>query len=474
MIALTLAEVSEAVGGRLAPVGRAVGDVVITSVATDSRSTALDGALFVALTTDHGDGHDHVAAALDAGACAAVVAQVPTDVARERPLVVVEDTWRALERLAVAVRRRVDPFTVAVTGSFGKTTTKDLSAAAIGAGRRVIASRASHNNELGVPLTLLALEATTEVLVAEVGARHVGDIAAMAALVEPDVAMVTAVAGVHLEVFGSIEAVARGKRELVESLGPGGTAVLNLDDPRVAAMAAVAPRVLGVSAAAADGRAPAEADVVATAVRLDAGARAVVAARTPWGDTELRLPLPGRHHVVNGLLALAAAGLAGVAPEAAAAGIAGAATSPWRGEVARTAGGATVVNDAYNASPATVRAALGLLLELEGEGRRWAVLGEMAELGDAAPDAHREVGAACAALRIDRLVVVGAGAAIADGALAAGMDPAHVRRVPDAAAAEGLVAAELAPGDVVLVKGSRVARLERVAEGLLGRTVAAG
>ncbi|MEY3019322.1 MAG: hypothetical protein RLZZ272_306, partial [Actinomycetota bacterium] len=377
--------------------------------------------------------------------------------------IVVDDTWRALETLAVAVRRQVAPTVIAITGSYGKTTTKDLALGAVAASRPAVAAPGSFNNELGVPRTMLELRTDTEVLIAEVGARHVGDIARMAGLLEPDVAVVTAVAGVHLEVFGTIDDVARGKRELVESLSSAGTAVLNADDPRVAAMAAHAPAV--VTYAVGDG-----ADVVARSVRLDEAARARVSVDGPWGSVELRVPLPGRHHVPNALAALTAAGIVGVPMEAAAEGIARAAVSPWRCEVSRVAG-VTIVNDAYNASPDTVRAALDLLVDLPVAGRRLAVVGEMAELGDESMEGHRSVGSAAAELGLDVLVVVGGdegpASGIAEGAEAGGRSSMRIHRVASVEDAVQVLLGTLRAGDAVLVKASRVAGLERVVERLV-------
>jgi UDP-N-acetylmuramoyl-tripeptide--D-alanyl-D-alanine ligase len=460
VIALTLAEVASITDARLHG-GPDAGARTIAAVATDSRHLER-GALFVALHGEHADGHDYARSAVDAGAGALLVALELEDLRDTGvPQLVVADTWAALAALGAAVRRRIDPVTVAITGSVGKTTVKDLTAAAVGAGRRTVAARGSFNNELGVPLTLLQLTEDSEALVTEIGARHVGDIAALAPLVAPDVAVVTAVAGVHLEVFGSIEQVAVGKAELVESLGPEGTAVLNLDDPRVAAMASRAPHVLGVSL-----EDPA-ADVHAEAITLDRHARASATAVTPWGRVRIRLPIAGRHHVHNALFALAVAGHLGVDLEAAAAAIAAAPVSPWRGEVTE-ADGVVVLNDAYNANPTSVGAALETLVAVERTGRTWAVLGVMAEIGDTHEAEHEAVGVRVRDLGVDELVVVGDDAAgIAAGArrAAGGLD--HVTTVADAAAALQHLLPAVAPGDVVLVKASRVGGLEAVAEGLV-------
>jgi len=456
VIPLTLTEVAAATGGRID------GDptTLVRSVTTDSRVVEPDS-LFVALRTATADGADHAAAAHRAGASAVLA---------ERSLaipgvssVVVPDTWAALRALASFVRERVSPTAVAVTGSVGKTTVKDFAAAAIGAGRRVHAARGSFNNELGVPLTLLGLEWDDEVVVAEIGARHEGDIADLAPLVAPDVAIVTAVAAVHLEVFGSVAAIGRAKAELVEALGTGGLAVLHAADPIVAAMAARAPSSLMV-ALDADTRLAgvgATPDVWAEHVRLDRQARPSATAVTPWGRTPLQLPIAGRHQLLNGLFALTVAAHLGVALDAAAAALAHAPISPWRGAVEEV-GGVVVLDDAYNANPTAVAAALQTLVALERTGAAIAVLGEMAEIGATAVDEHRSIGRRCAELGVDRLVVVGAAAsAVAAGAREAGM--ADVVEVPDARAAAALLRGGLVVGDAVLVKASRVAGLERVA-----------
>ncbi len=456
MIPLTLAEVAAATGGRIE------GDptTLVRSVTTDSRVVEPDS-LFVALTTATADGHDHAGSAHRAGASA--VLSERSVALPGPPSVVVPDTWAALRALASFVRDRVSPTTVAVTGSVGKTTVKDFAAAAIGAGRRVHAARGSFNNELGVPLTLLGLESDDEVLVAEIGARHEGDIADLAPLVSPDVAIVTAVAAVHLEVFGSLAAIGRAKAELVEALGTGGVAVLHAADPIVAAMAARAPSSLMV-ALDADPRlsgAGATPDVWAEDVRLDRRARPSATAVTPWGRTRLQLPIAGRHQLLNGLFALTVAAHLGVPLEAAAAALAHAPISPWRGAVDEV-GGVVVLDDAYNANPTAVAAALQTLVALERTGAAIAVLGEMAEIGVTAVDEHRSIGRQCAELGVDRLVVVGAAAsAVAAGAREAGM--IDVVEVPDAGAAAALLRGGLVPGDAVLVKASRVAGLERVA-----------
>jgi UDP-N-acetylmuramoyl-tripeptide--D-alanyl-D-alanine ligase len=449
VIPLELSEVAAATEGRL--VG---GDATITAITTDSRSVP-PGSLFVALRGENHDGHDHIVDALTSGA----VAYLAEHDRGDEPHVIVDDTWAAIGALAAEVRRRVAPVVVALTGSVGKTTTKDLAAAALRAGLRTVAAEGSYNNEVGVPLTIFELTEHTEVLVLEIGSRGVGHIATLAPIADPDLAIVTAVAGAHLEMFGDLDTVARAKRELVEALDATGTAVLNADDERVAAMASHTPGDVLTYGVGDEGAA----DVVATDVRLDRLARARFRIRSPWGSSETRLPLAGAQHVGNALAAVSAAAAVGVELDAAAEAVATAPVSRWRSAVTEHAG-IVVINDAYNANPTSVRAALDTLRRIErpGEGETWAVLGVMAELGETARTAHEEIGRV-AAEHVDHLVVVGDEAAgIADGA--AGVT--DVSRVEDAEEALERIREEVDTGDVVLVKGSRVAGLERVADGL--------
>ena len=450
MIALNLGVVADVVGGDLLDAGAAA--AVVDAVTIDSR-TAVPRSLFVALPGEHVDGHDYVADAMDRGAAGALVER-DTDLPGA---ILVDDAADALLGLGAWVRDEVDPTVVAVTGSSGKTTTKDLIRAAVAAQRRVVANPGSYNNELGVPLTCCSLLADTEVLVAEVGARGIGHVAAMAAVLRPDVAVVTNVGAAHLEMFADLAGVARAKGELVESLDAGGVAVLNADDPLVAGMA---PRSGGRVVTYGEGS---DADLRATDVELDAAARATFAVR----GVEVHLPLPGRHNVSNALAALAVADAVGIDLATAAAALNAAAVSPWRMQLSTTDAGVAILNDAYNANPTSMTAALKTLAGMHAEGRRWAVLGHMAELGDSGAQAHQDMGRLCADLRLDALVVVGdAAAGIADGAEAAGFS-GTLERVADRDAAVDLLDATVRPGDVVLVKASRSAGLERVALALM-------
>jgi UDP-N-acetylmuramoyl-tripeptide--D-alanyl-D-alanine ligase len=458
VIPLTLDAVADVVGGELA----ADTGTIVTGVSIDSRTTR-PGDLFVPLHGEHADGHAWIGAAMAAGAagylCAAdrPEAAAALDGGGPAGAVVVDDPLDALTGLGAWVRDEVDPVVIAITGSNGKTTTKDMTAAAVGAGRVTVANPGSFNNEIGLPLTLCLLTPETEVLVCEVGARGIGHIAAVMPVLRPDVAVVTTVAGAHLGEFGSLEAIARAKAELVQGLGPDGVAILNADVPAALAMRAVAPgRVVTF------GR-DATADVHPDEVSFDATATATIVV----AGIRTTLPRPGVHQVGNALAALAAAEVVGVPPGIAAAGLAAAGVSRWRMEVARSDAGVLVVNDAYNANPDSAVAALDTLAAMHADGRRWAVLGFMAELGEDTGPGHRRVGAHAAATGVDVLLVVEARAgAIADGAREAGFT-GTVLTAPDIGEAADALLREVAPGDVVLVKASRSVGLERIADAVL-------
>lgn len=472
MIELRIDELAAVLRARLVPSTRSGAtpgaSPTVTQVMTDSRVPSDGPAIFFALRTPRADGHAHVASAAAAGAVVAVVEdESATDAAAPvLARLVVDDAWSALGRLGRHVADEVGCRVVAVTGSYGKTTVKDLAAAAFGCDRTVAASHGSFNNELGVPLTLLGVTRGVEVLIAEAGARNAGDIDLLGALLRPDIAIVTAVGPVHLETFGDEEGVASEKSRLVAALRSTGTAVLNADDPRVAGMASLAPRAVTVSAA---GRA---ADLSAHDVRIDDAGRVRATVATPWGEVAVALPIPGAHHLTNALLALAAAGVDGVDIVRAAAAMSSARTSPSRAALHRVAG-VTVLDDAYNASPPTMLGAIRTLASLPSSGRRWAVLGLMAELGPGAHDEHVAVGRACTD-GVDELVVVGdAAEGIAEGAAAGGLGP-RIHRVDDHAGAAALLASAVGQGDVVLFKASRVATLDVAAATLLADLGARG
>jgi UDP-N-acetylmuramoyl-tripeptide--D-alanyl-D-alanine ligase len=405
----------------------------------DSRALR-PGQLFVALRGDR-DGHDFVPAARNAGA-GAVLVERPVD---EDPAVVVEDAGRALTGLGQHARERLrHAAVIGVTGSVGKTSVKDLTAAASSRSRRTAASLRSFNNELGVPLTLLEAPDDTEVAVVEMGARGIGHIAELCLLARPTIGVVTAVALAHTEAFGTIDDVALAKGELVEALPADGTAVLNLRDERVAAMAS--RTVAGVLTYGVD-----QGDVRAEGVVVDDDLRPSFRLATPWGEHELTLAVRGRHNAENAAGAAAAALAAGASFDRVVEGLSAAELSPWRMELAVTPSGARVLNDAYNANPTSMLAALDALADLDAQ-RHTAVLGPMAELGEISEAEHHRVAHRAAELGI-RVVPVDT--------TAYGGEP--VDGVDGAVSALG----RLEAGDAVLVKASRVAGLERLARRLL-------
>ncbi len=462
MIPLTLAEIASATGGVLHDAPDPA--VVVTGpVVIDSRHAG-PGALFVAVKGEHTDGHEHAAAAVEAGAVGVLSAR-PTGV----PAVVVADPVAALGLLARAVLARMTGLSVlAITGSSGKTTTKDLLAAVLETGGPTVATRGSYNNELGLPLTVLAADETTRNLVVEMGARGRGHITYLCGIAPPTVAVVLNVGAAHVGEFGSLAATASAKQELVHALGPGGVAVLNGDDPLVADMATAAPgRVVRF------GRSP-SADVRATDVVVDEHGRASFRLVTPTGTAPVRLALHGGHQVSNSLAAAAVALEVGLPlPDIAAALGAATPRSRWRMEVVERDDGVTVVNDAYNANPDSVGAALEAVASMSKGRRSWAVLGEMRELGAASAEQHAAVGRLAVRLGVDRVVAVGEGArGICEAARQPPVPPTtnlgeEPVFVSDADEALALLREQVRPGDVVLVKASRAAGLERVAQGLL-------
>ena len=446
MIVMTVAEIADVVGGQVH------GDAlmpVTAPVSLDSRDVQ-PGGLFAALDGEHVDGHDFAAQAL-AGGASAVIASRPVD----EPCIVVDDVTVALARLATHVLGRLDPVVVAITGSQGKTSVKDLLAAVLEPSGTTIAPVGSFNNELGVPLTVLRADQETRFLVVEMGARGVGHIASLCRIAPPDVSVVLNVGQAHVGEFGSPDVTAQAKGEIVEALSPDGTAVLNADDARVAAMATrTSARVLTFGKAG---------EVVLDDVRLDDHGEPLFTLSHAGVSVEAHVPQIGAHHASNAAAAATAALALGVDLPAVAERLDHAqARSPMRMARHVRDDGLVVIDDAYNANPESMAAALHALAGIGGS-RTIAVLGEMLELGDGSHDSHVEVGRLAAELGVDRVVAVGDGAAgIAEGAGEGGTAVADV----DEALRE--LSAWLTPADVVLVKASRSVRLERVTEALLG------
>lgn len=488
MIALSVAQIAEIVGGELADITavEAAQRMVTGTVEFDSRAVG-PGGLFLALPGARSDGHDFAEAAAEAGAAAVLAARpvgvpaivVPPAAATDAQAGVLEydvdgsgaAVLAALAKLAKAVAADLvaDGLTiVGVTGSSGKTSTKDLIAAVLRPLGEVIAPPGSFNNELGHPWTVLRATEDTDYLVLEMSARHPGNIAALADIAPPSIAVVLNVGTAHLGEFGSREVIAATKGELVEAVSTSGVAILNADDPLVSAMAArTAARVVRVGQSE-------NADVRAMGVELDALARPRFTLFSSSGCAEIQLAVHGEHQVGNALSAAAVALECGATPEQIADALAAAGpASRHRMEVHTRADGVTVVNDAYNANPDSMKAGLQALAVMarSGERRRsWAVLGEMAELGDESITEHDRVGRLAVRLDISRLVVVGTGrpmSAMHHGAVMEGSWGSESTMVADADAALALLRAELQPGDVVLVKASNSAGLGSLAEALL-------
>jgi UDP-N-acetylmuramoyl-tripeptide--D-alanyl-D-alanine ligase len=457
--AFSATELAGLTGGRLLRTSRRP----IRGGAVDSRLVE-PGNLFVALPGERSDGHLFLADATAAGAAALVVSKQPDagdlDSLGDVTVILVRDGLAALGTIAAGWRLRFDPLVVGVTGSIAKTSTKEAAGAVLGRRFRTLRSEGNQNNEIGLPLTLLRLTPEDEAAVLEMGMYVGGEIADLAAMARPRIGVVTAVQPVHLSRIGSIEAVERAKGELVEALPAEGTAVLNADDPRVLRMAdRTAARILsyGFSEAAdvgADKVESAGASGMRFVLRLPGGVRRPAAT-----------PALGRHGVHNGLAAAAVGQAAGCTPDEIVAGLAAGWSAPHRDRLVR-AGQVSILDDSYNASPASVQAALDLLASLPAV-RRVAVLGEMLELGEAHQVGHREVGRAAAGVA-ELLVVVGEGAvALADAAVDAGLPSERVLRVPDAGAAMESLRPRLRSGDVILVKASRGVALDVLVDSLV-------
>jgi len=493
MIDLTVAQIADIVGGRLADItpDEAAATRVTGTVEFDSRAVT-PGGLFLALPGARSDGHDFAADAVRAGAVAVLGARpvgVPAIVVAPEPAVdsaasVLEhDTdgsgaavLAALARLAAAVAAElVDGglTIVGVTGSSGKTSTKDLLAAVLAPLGEVVAPPGSFNNELGHPWTVLRATGSTDYLVLEMSARHPGNIAELASIAPPSIAVVLNVGTAHLGEFGSREAIAATKAELPQAVPSSGVVILNVDDTAVAAMAdQTAARVVRVGRTAG-------ADVWAGPVTLDALARPRFTMHAAESQIDIALAVHGDHQVSNSLCAAAVALECGASMEQVADALAAAGpVSRHRMQVATRGDGVTVINDAYNANPDSMQAGLKALVWMAREGgekrRSWAILGEMAELGDDAISEHDRIGRLAVRLDVSRLIVVGTGrsmSAMHHGAVMEGSWGSESTMVANADAALALLRAELEAGDVVLVKASNAAGLGALADALVAEDV---
>ena len=465
----TIAQVAGAVGARpgagLDPMARVAG------VSIDSR-TVRAGELFIAIHGPRHDGHDHVASALDRGALAAMVAEAHfgryPDEVRGR-CIAVADTFKALKRFATAVREAWGGKIAGITGSVGKTTTKEILAALLGSRLRILKSEGNFNNEYGLPLTLFRLDETHQAAVLEMGMSRRGELSRLAEIARPDVGVVTRVAPAHLEFFASVDEIALAKRELIEGLnGRESVAVLNADDPLVAAFAPHAPgRVLTYGIAnAADFRAEGIEDrgaLGSTFVLVESGKR-----------VRLELALAGRHVISNALAALAAASVWGIGAAEAQPVLRDLRAPAMRGELLRLGNGAALINDSYNSSPAALHAMIHVLAATPDYRRRILAAGEMRELGKTSPQLHREAGSFAAKTgKIDWIIgVEGDASQIVEGAVAAGIPKTQAKLFSSSEEAASFLSNFMTAGDLLLVKGSRGVKMERIVDSLLARYAA--
>ena len=458
---MTAAEIAAATGGRVTS-GNPAHRVERWSI--DTRSLQ-PGDLFVAIRGDRFDGHAFVAAALAAGAAGAVVTAAPVlpEAGKGGPaplLIEVADTTRALQDGAREMRRRAGAKVVAITGSAGKTTTKELAAAFLAAKYSVFRNKGNLNNHIGLPLSLLELRTRPDVAVVELGMNHAGEIRTLIGIAEPDVRVWTNVGDAHLGFFDSADAIADAKGEILDQARPGDLLIANADDERIAArIRDFAGRTVtfGLSAAAQVRGSDVE------HLGLDGMAATVT---TPRGEMRMRTPLLGTGNLLNLLAAAAVAIELGVPLPAIADRAASMAPAPHRGELLRLPGGITLIDDSYNSSPAALKRSLETVHAATGSARKIAVLGEMLELGAHAERLHQECGRAAADAGLSLLIAVGGDGAqwLADSARRAGMAESAVLYVPTSNAASEIALRKVRPGDLILVKGSRGIRTDVVAD----------
>src|SRR5437763_5719639 len=430
------------------------GKIFVDKVSTDSR-TLKPGELFVALRGENFDGHNFVESAAQSGAAGAIVepawnGKIPKNFA----LVRTNDTLQAYQQLAANYRKSLKLNVVAITGSNGKTSTKDFAAAVLARRFRVTKTQGNFNNHVGLPQTILEATAQDEVAVWEIGMNHPGEVSALARIAAPDVGIITNIGTAHIEFMGSREAIAAEKGSLAQAVGPEGTVILNADDPF---SRSIAPLTSGKVILAGT----TEGTIRATEITQSANGTDFTILEGAH-RCRAQLPVPGLHMVQNALLGVAAGRVFGLSLEECAAGLAAAPLTKARLQI-KEIHGVQFIDDSYNANPDSMKAALRTLVELDTDGKRIAVLGEMRELGDESDRGHLEVGETAAALRVDYLIAIGkVAAAIALAAERAGLE--KTRTVTSASEAAGILAEIAEPGDLVLIKGSRAARTERVME----------
>jgi len=452
---ISLDDILKATGGRvLRP-----GEPEFTGVSTDSRNIRT-GELFIPLVGPRYDGHDYIMPAFESGArCALVRKGRPVDAPGAGCLVEVADTLEALQAIASYVRRKYAATPViGITGTNGKTTTKEMTASILGLRGPVLKNEGNLNNEIGLPLSLIRLEPAHWAAVLEMGMSGPGEIARLSEIAGPDVGVITNIGAAHLETLGTVEAVARAKAELIDALPDNGRAVLNKDDPMLAGLIAKLGDRAVTFGRISGGQ--------FTAESVSDGEKGVsFNLVTPDGKVPVAMPIHGYHNVMNALAAAAAAWTLGLTPDEMRSGLEAFRPVGMRMEVLRI-GGVTVINDAYNANPASMAAALNTLSSFR-DSRKMAVLGDMLELGALAKESHYNVGRLAGAQRLSLLVLLGEHSGeIARGAVDAGMDEKDVLLAAGPDEAARALLSRLSPGDCLLVKGSRGMRMERIIEGL--------
>lgn len=465
MLTLSVGALCDVVGGELLAGNEAT---MVNGIAVDSRAVT-PGAVFVAFVGETVDGHSYLSAAMEAGARALVVTReddafrelVATSRRQDIALILVDDALATVQALAAHHRERLMCPVIGITGSTGKTTTKDFIRSVLATRLKVVATDANRNNELGVPLTIMTASAETEALVVEMAMRGSGQIAALCDITRPTAGLVTNVGVSHVEILGSEEAIASAKGELVRAIPERGRVFLNGDDGWSAALEEMA-----AAAVTRYGLGP-DCEVRAEDVEVAEDGNASFTLVTEQGSAVVHLNVPGRHNAYNALAAAAIGLYLELSLEDCVAGLEAATFTKMRMEIFASASGVTVINDAYNANPTSMKAALQTLAEMRAPGKRVAVLGDMAELGSLSELAHFKMGEYVAELGLHALVTVGERARrIAEGAKASGMDTDSVRPCLTADEASEVLDDLVEPGDVVLVKASRVMGLERVVEGI--------
>ena len=448
---LSLAQIAKLAGGSISADDTSV---IVSRISTDSR-TLQPGDLFVPLRGENFDGHRFVEQAAERGAAGAMVEETwQGSTPKHFALIRVPDTLAAYQNLAANYRRSLSLKVVAITGSNGKTSTKDFVAAILSRGFRVTKTDGNFNNHVGLPQTMLTATASDQIAVWEIGMNHPGEIATLAKLAAPDAAIITNIGVAHIEFMGSREAIAAEKGALADAVNAGGTVILNGDD---AFSESIAQRM--------------RAKVILAGIE-NGSIRAIDVSQSATGceftilegahRCRAQLPVPGIHMVQNAMLAVAAGRAFGLSLEECAAGLASTPLTKARLQI-KEINGIQFIDDSYNANPDSMKAALRTLIELDADGRRIAVLGQMSELGEESERGHREVGETAAALGIDELLAVGAmGTEIAHAARKAGLEKSSAVESPEEAARR--LHESAAPGDLILVKGSRAARMERVLE----------